>query len=164
VSILDVRTDPDALTVTISAHFRAPIERVWRLWSDPRRLERWWAPPGYTAAFASYDLRPGAEVAYSMTGAGGDRHAGLWRIVAADPPTTLELDDVFADADGVPVAGMPVVRVSVRLSGREDGTGMEIVAGFASRDELERWLATGTREGMRAAVAQMDALLDADEP
>jgi hypothetical protein len=47
----------------------------------------------------------------------------------------------------------------VRLAEREGGTRMEIVSRFGSRGELERWLETGTREGMRQAIAQMDVLL-----
>ena len=94
-----------------------------------------------------------------MTGPDGERHVGLWRIVAAEPPASVEFDDLFADAAGAPVYEMPVVRVRVRLAEREDGTRMEVVSRFESRDELERWLETGTREGMRQAIAQMDALL-----
>jgi uncharacterized protein YndB with AHSA1/START domain len=160
MSITSVRTDHDALTVTIIADFGASIERVWELWSDPRELERWWGPPGYPATFEKHDLRPGGEVTYFMIGPGGERHTGLWRISTVDPPASVEFDDVFADVDGVPLEEMPVVRVRVRLAEREGGTRMEMVANFESRDELERWLDTGTREGLLQAIAQMDALLD----
>jgi hypothetical protein len=30
---------------------------------------------------------------------------------------------------------------------------------FESRDDLERWLSMGTREGLEQAIAQMDELL-----
>ena len=52
---------PRALTMTITAEFDAPIERVWQLWADPRQLERWWGPPTYPATVVDHDLSPGRQ-------------------------------------------------------------------------------------------------------
>jgi uncharacterized protein YndB with AHSA1/START domain len=160
LSITSVHTDHDDLTVTVIAHFDAPIERVWELWSNPRKLERWWGPPTYPATFEKHELIPGGEVRYFMTGPEGDRHGGMWRVTAVDPPTSLEFADFFAHADGTPIADMPVNRVRVRLTERDSGTRMEMRSKFESREELEKWLSTGTREGQQQAIAQMDVLLD----
>jgi uncharacterized protein YndB with AHSA1/START domain len=159
LSITSVHTDHDHLTITVIADFDAPIERVWELWSNPRKLERWWGPPTYPATFENHDLIPGGEVTYFMTGPEGDRWRGMWRVTAVDPPTSLEFADVFADADGTPMTDMPVSRVRVRLTERESGTRMEMRSKFESREDLEKWLSTGTLEGQQQAIAQMDVLL-----
>jgi uncharacterized protein YndB with AHSA1/START domain len=161
LSITSVHTDHDDLAVTVIADFAAAIERVWELWSDPRQLERWWGPPDYPATVEKHDLVPGGEVRYYMTGPEGERHRGLWRVAAVDPPTSLEFADVFADADGTPIMDMPVSRVRVRLTERENGTRMEMRSKFESREDLEKWLSTGTLEGQQQAIAQMDVLLAA---
>ena len=83
----------------------------------------------------------------------------MWRVTAVDPPTSLEFTDDFADADGTPIADMPVYRVSVRLTESDSGTRMEMRSRFESREDLDKWMSTGTLEGQQAAVAQMDALL-----
>ena len=31
--------------MTMVAEFDAAPERLWRLWENPRQLERWWGPP-----------------------------------------------------------------------------------------------------------------------
>ncbi len=49
MTVTTVDTDLDARTLTLVAEFDAPVERVWELWADPRKLERWWGPPGYPA-------------------------------------------------------------------------------------------------------------------
>jgi uncharacterized protein YndB with AHSA1/START domain len=159
MSITSVDTDYDDLSVTLIADFDAPIDQVWELWSDPRKLERWWGPPAYPATVEKHDLRPGGEVTYRMTGPRGETHHGLWRVAAVGFPNSLEFDDVFADADGTPIANMPVNRVRVRLIGRESGTRMELHSQFESREDLEKWLSTGTLEGQQQAIAQMDDLL-----
>src|SRR5215216_3255019 len=103
MSITSVDTDYDNLTITLIADFDTPIEQVWELWSDPRRLERWWGPPTYPATFEEHDLTPGGEVTYYMTGPEGDTHRGVWGVTAVDPPTSLEFTDAFADTDGTPI-------------------------------------------------------------
>jgi uncharacterized protein YndB with AHSA1/START domain len=159
LSVTSVDTDYDRLTVTLISDFDAHIEQVWELWSDPRKLERWWGPPGYPATFEKHDLIPGGEVTYFMTGPEGARHRGIWRVTAVDPPTSLEFADVFADAYGTPITDMPVSWVGVRLCERDSGTRMEMRSKFESREDLEKWMGTGTLEGLQQAIAQMDVLL-----
>ena len=76
VPVTSVVKKRDARTMTITAHFDAPIDRVWKVWSDPRQLERWWGPPTYPAIVSEHDLTPGGTVTYAMTGPEGDRHGG----------------------------------------------------------------------------------------
>jgi uncharacterized protein YndB with AHSA1/START domain len=160
MSVTSVDADYDNLSVTLIADFDASIDQVWELWSDPGKLERWWGPPTYPATFEEHGLAPGGEVRYLMTGPEGDTHHGIWRVTAVDPPTSLEFTDAFADRDGAPIADMPVSTVSVRLTERDGGTRMEMRSKFESREDLEKWLLTGTHEGQRQAVSQMDVLLD----
>jgi uncharacterized protein YndB with AHSA1/START domain len=40
--VTDVRHDPDNLTLTITAEFAAPVERIWQVYADPRQLEKVW--------------------------------------------------------------------------------------------------------------------------
>jgi uncharacterized protein YndB with AHSA1/START domain len=158
LSVTSVDTDYDDLTITVIADFDAPIERVWDLWSDPRKLERWWGPPTHPATVEKHDLTPGGEVTYVMTGPEGATR-GAWRVTAVDPPRSLEFTDAFADQDGRRIADMPVHRVRVRLAERDGGTRMEMRLMFESRDDIEKLISTGVVEGLRQAVGQIDALL-----
>jgi uncharacterized protein YndB with AHSA1/START domain len=159
VSVTSVDKDYDNLTVTLVADFDASIDRVWELWSDPRKLERWWGPPGSPATVETHDLTPGGQVRYLMTDPQGDKHYGLLRVTAVDPPTSLEFTDAFADKDWTPILDLPVSTITVRLVDREGGTRMEMRARFDTRDDMDKWVATGTVEGLREAVGQIDALL-----
>ena len=161
MSVTSVDTDYDNLTLTLIADFEAPIDQVWELWSDPRKLEGWWGPPGYPATFEKHDLMPGGEVTYFMTGPEGDRSHGMWRMTAVEPPTSLQFTDAFADADGTPVADMPLSTVRVELTERDGGTRMEMQSAFESREDMEKVVNMGTPEGLQQAVGQMDDLLGA---
>ena len=57
----------------VSTHvFDAPRELVFKAWTDPDHLARWWGPQGFTSTFHEFDLRPG----------------GLWRFVLHGPDGT----------------------------------------------------------------------------
>jgi len=159
LSVTSVDKDYDNLAVTLVAEFDAPIDQAWELWSEPRNLERWWGPPGYPATVETHDLTPGGQVTYLMTGPEGDAHHGVWRVTAVHPPTSLEFTDAFAETDGTPIADMPVSTIRVRLTGREGGTRMEMRAKFESREDMDKWVGTGSVEGLQEAVGQIDALL-----
>ena len=159
--VTSVVKDADARTVTITARFDASIERVWRVWSDPRQLERWWGPPDFPATVTEHDLVPGGTVAYLMAGPEGDEHRGVWHVRAVDPPHALEFEDGFADADGQPRPDLPTGLIRVALSELPAGrTQMVVTTTWASGEAMAQILATGTDVGMTAAVNQIDALLE----
>ncbi|MGH3459965.1 MAG: SRPBCC family protein [Kribbellaceae bacterium] len=51
MSVTSDDKDLDSLTLTLVADINAPPERAWRLWADPRQLERWRGPPAHPATF-----------------------------------------------------------------------------------------------------------------
>ncbi|MDX3574722.1 SRPBCC domain-containing protein [Streptomyces sp. ID05-47C] len=154
-----VDKDFDSLTLTLTADFAAPVENVWQLWADPRRLERWWGPPTYPATFENHDLTPGGEVTYFMTGPEGDKHRGWWRVTSVAAPTSLEFTDGFADQDGTPSTTMPTTTMSMRLTEHDGVTRMEIRSAFATREQMDQLITMGMEEGLKEAVGQMDGLL-----
>jgi uncharacterized protein YndB with AHSA1/START domain len=161
MTVKDVKKDPATLTMVITAEFDAPVERVWQLWADPRQLERWWGPPTYPATVVDHDLVPGGTVTYFMTGPEGDKHGGWWRILAVDPPRSLELQDGFADDTGAPNSEMPVTTLRVTLSEEAGVTHMMMTSTFPSLEAMEQLAEMGVEEGIRAALSQIDGILAA---
>jgi uncharacterized protein YndB with AHSA1/START domain len=160
MTVTSVAKDPATLTMTIASEFDAPIGRVWRLWQDPRQLERWWGPPQYPATVVDHDLTEGGTVTYFMTGPEGDRPRGWWRVFAVDPPHRLEFEDGFADDAGNPNPAMPTMRIRVSLSEQADGrTHMSIVTTFPSVEAMDHMISMGMEEGLALALGQIDELL-----
>jgi uncharacterized protein YndB with AHSA1/START domain len=158
MSVTSVDTDYENLTITLIAEFDAPIERVWELWSDPRKLERWWGPPTHPATFHTHELTPGGEATYYMAGPDGATW-GAWRVSAVDPPTSLQFTNAFADPDGTPIADMPIFTVTVRLTQHDRGTRMEMHSRFESHHDMETMVNRGTVDGLQQAVNQIDGIL-----
>ncbi len=54
----------------------APRELVWKAWTTPEHLKRWWAPKPYETPECEMDLRPGGAFYTRMTGPDGFAEAG----------------------------------------------------------------------------------------
>ena len=163
MTVTAVHKDPEALTLTLTAEFEASPERIWDLWADPRKLERWWGPPTYPATFTRHDLSPGSRVEYHMTGPEGDQPKGYWDILETDPPRILVVRDGFANDDGSPNEAFPTGEMRVAIEEIGGGrTRMSIHNVFPSTEAMEQLLAMGQEEGMKQAMGQIDAILAED--
>ncbi len=159
MSVTSVEKDPEALTMTVTAHLDATVERVWQLWADPREFEQWWGPPGYPVNVVDHDLRTGGRITFFMAGDEGERHDSAWEVVAADPPRRLELRDAEVDDVGRPTDGNSMTAMIITIDTSDGGAAMAIRTHFDSLEGMEQVLAMGIEEGMRMVFSQIDAVL-----
>ncbi|MDL5352240.1 SRPBCC family protein [Microbacterium sp. zg-YB36] len=158
--VTDVTTDPEELTMTLSAEFAAPVERVWQAFTDPRELERFWGPPGWPATFTEFDLTVGGRVRYEMVSQHGEHARGAWEFLSIEQPTRFEVIDSFVDEDGAPSEGMPPgMRVTYDFEPTADGCRLRSVTYFTSVEALEEVIAMGAIEGSTMAMNQLDRVL-----
>jgi len=159
MTVVSSKKDESARTLTIVAEFRADVERVWRVWEDPRLLERWWGPPTWPATFLRHEFVAGGQSRYVMTGPGGEKSHGWWSIVSIDAPRRIELEDGFSDQDGRPITTEPM-RMVVTFEESTGGTRMSVRTEFPSSTQMEQVIGMGMEEGMRLAMGQIDGLLE----
>jgi uncharacterized protein YndB with AHSA1/START domain len=155
VTVTSVHKDLDARTMTITADFDASVDRVWQMWADPRRLERWWPPPTHRILVDEHDLRAGGVVSYVVTNPDGGEGRATWRVRAVDAPHRLEFDLVDPN--------IPTVAFRVGIERDGGHTRMTVEASFASTDAMDRLLTIGFDVGLSNAIAQIDDVLDADD-
>ena len=92
----------------------APVESVWKAWTDPEKVTRWWGPKDYTSPFSRIDLREGGKYIFAMRApkmqGGQDSYtAGIYRKIV--PMKLLDFTQGLSDKDGTPIdpatVGMP---------------------------------------------------------
>jgi uncharacterized protein YndB with AHSA1/START domain len=49
----------------------APIELVWKVWTDPKHIAQWWGPNGFTNTISKMEVKPGGEWDLVMHGPDG---------------------------------------------------------------------------------------------
>ena len=162
MTVASVDKDRSGLTMTITAEFDAPVERVWQMWSNPRQLERWWGPPSYPATVVDYDLAPGGRVSYFMTGPEGEKYHGWWQVISVESPRRLEFEDGFSGDDGEPDDSLGTTVSAILLeSTAVGGTTMTIKSAFPTAEVMYQMLAMGAEEGLVQSLGQIDAILSA---
>lgn len=157
--VTEVTTDPEQLTMTLTAEFEASVDRLWEVFTDPRQLERFWGPPTWPATFTSFDARPGGVAEYHMTGPKGERSAGRWEFLAIDAPRRFEVIDSFVGDDGTPMDGFPSMRMIFEFEADATRSRLRNVSYFDSVEALEQVVAMGAVEGSTLAMNQLDRVL-----
>lgn len=86
--------------LSITRIFDAPRERIWKAWTEPKYLKKWWGPKNFTAPVIKLDLRVGGKYLYCMRGPDGKDYwsTGVYREIV--PMERLILTDSFADEKG----------------------------------------------------------------
>ncbi|HET9350612.1 MAG TPA: SRPBCC domain-containing protein, partial [Burkholderiales bacterium] len=71
-------------SLTLTRHYAAAPEKVWRAWTDPEAIKRWFGPgPGEPVSAAELDLRVGGRFRIVFGGADGNANecAGVYKEV-----------------------------------------------------------------------------------
>src|SRR3989344_6293616 len=66
-------------TIKITRILNAPREAVWKAWTEPELMKKWWGPKDFTAPHIKNDLKVGGKYHYCMRGpAGSDWDKEMW--------------------------------------------------------------------------------------
>lgn len=157
--VTDVKHDLDTRTLTITAEFAAPVERIWQIYADPRQLEKVWGPPTYPATVVEHDLAPGGRVNYFMTSPEGEKFAGYWNVTSVDEPRTFSFEDGFADLNFTPNPDLPVSTNVFSFTEQDGSTRATYVSTYETAEGLQKVLEMGVVEGATGAINQIDELV-----
>ena len=72
----------------------APRERVFRAWTEPDHLTRWWGPKGFTSTFEEFDPRPGGEWRFVLHAPNGADYKNKSVFVEVVKPERIVLQHV----------------------------------------------------------------------
>lgn len=91
---------PTEDVLVITRVFDAPRQLVWKAWTDPKRIMRWFGPRGFTTPVYKMDLRVGGKYLSAMRSPDGQDFwsTGVFREIVE--PERLVLSDSFADENG----------------------------------------------------------------
>jgi uncharacterized protein YndB with AHSA1/START domain len=84
----------------ITQVFNAPLDRVWKAWTEREQLMQWFGPKGFTMPDATMDFRPGGFFHYALRAADGTEMWGKWVFKEIVAPQKLVMITSFSDAQG----------------------------------------------------------------
>jgi uncharacterized protein YndB with AHSA1/START domain len=85
------QTSPECEIVTTHV-FNTPRQLVYRAWSDPALLKKWWGPKGFTNTFNVFDFRVGGKWTFVMHGPDKGNYPNDVTFVAIREPELIVWD------------------------------------------------------------------------
>jgi len=148
--------------VGFTAHFTrslaAPRELVFKLWTQPEHLARWWGPAGFTNPVCEFDPRPGGRIHIAMTGPDGVCYPMDGEVREIVAPERLVMFCVCCgDAEGNP--GVEVL-TTVTFHVEGDGTRVEIEARVLKVEDFARDAIAGMEQGWNESLDRLAAVAD----
>lgn len=114
--------------IVIERIFDAPVDVVWKLWTEPKHFQKWYGPNGMKVPVAEMDVRVGGKHLICMEMQTPDRSMTMWttgeytevipnqRLVYTDSPAD-ENGNVVSQPDGHPMTTEVIVELE-DLDGR----------------------------------------------
>ncbi len=133
--------------------FDAPRELVWRAWTDPKLIPRWWGPRYLTTTVETMDVRPGGRWRFVQRDAKGNEYGfhGEYREVVAPK----RLVGTF-EYEGMPGHVLVETAIFEEIGGKTKLTQHSL---FENVEDLEAMLASGMEEGAAETMERFTELV-----
>lgn len=89
--------------IVVSRVYDAPVERVWKAWSEADGVMKWWGPDCFTCPSAVMDFREGGKSVVCMRAPksfGGQDMYSVWAYTKIESMRTIEFLQNLSDKDG----------------------------------------------------------------
>jgi uncharacterized protein YndB with AHSA1/START domain len=133
----------DGTDLVFERTFDAPREQVWKAFTDPQSVPRWWGPHGTTTTVVEMDVRAGGAWRYVSRAPDRDEVVFYGEYLEVDPPRGFEWTFMF-DVEGIGPQGGPETFTFEDLGGK---TKVTSIGHFGSVEAIEGALATGMVAG-----------------
>jgi len=150
-----ITADPNLPTIRIEREFAAPVDRVFRAWTDPELFVRWIGPRDRRTSIAEWDARTGGHWRYSVTDADGGQVASFYGSFHEVRPDERLVQTFTYEGypDGVSLETATFTDLG---DGRTSVSCLSVVESMQLRDSI---LSSGMDTGVIEGYEKLDALL-----
>jgi uncharacterized protein YndB with AHSA1/START domain len=86
--------------VHVTRVFDAPVNLVWKAFTDPQHIMRWWGPNYFTCPSCEMDFRVGGRALVCMRSPDGQDFYNTWTFTKIMPMERLEYVQNLSDKEG----------------------------------------------------------------
>ncbi|MDX1405001.1 MAG: SRPBCC domain-containing protein [Woeseiaceae bacterium] len=156
-----IRKDLDNAVLTIERRFDAPLDAVWRAYTESELLDQWWAPRPWKTETVTMNFRVGGHWHYAMNGPDGEQHFGRMDYLEIEDHERYVALDVFADESGDANPELPKQTFKTQFIDEGQSTRVIVVVDYDTVDDLQKVIEMGMEQGITMAHDQLEDLLRA---
>jgi uncharacterized protein YndB with AHSA1/START domain len=145
-----VVTLPTDTHILITRDFDAPRELVYRAWTTPELIRRWWSGERGTVTSAEVDLRVGGRWRYVMTANAGFEVAFHGEYQEIVPGERIVATEVY---EGMPEAS---ALTTTTFTESEGHTTLTLLVQHQSREYRDAHINSGMEGGMQESMAKLE--------
>jgi uncharacterized protein YndB with AHSA1/START domain len=145
-------------SILVTREFDAPLENVWRAYTESELLEQWWAPHPWRAETQTMNFAVGGYWLYAMVSPENEKHWGRMDYVAIDYHKRFDLKDSFCDEGGNLNTALPVSTGATIFTKTPSGTLVEFKMNYASEDDVHKLIEMGFEQGIILSLEQLALL------
>ena len=145
-----VVTLPSPTQIVITREFDAPPHLVYRAYTTPELIKRWWAGERGETTSAEVDLRPGGTWRYVMVANGGFEVAFHGEYQEIVPDERIVTTDVF---EGMPDASALTTATFAEKDGR---TVLTVLIEHSSQEHRDAHINSGMEGGMQESMTKLE--------
>lgn len=143
----------------VSRRFDAPVELVWRAWTEAELLDKWWAPKPWKSKTTHMSFKSGGYRLYAMISPEGEQHWSRNDYKEIDKHNFFSGQDSFSDEKGVINFELPTSQYSHRFLRLNNETEIQSDLIYESEQALETVIKMGMKQGLEMACVNLDELL-----
>jgi PhnB protein len=145
--------------LTIVKDFDAPVDLVWKAWTQSDILDQWWAPKPWKAETKTMDFRVGGQWLYCMVGPNGEKHWCRVDYKAIEPQVSISSDSAFVDEEGQTNTNLPSWNWLQQFRQTSNGMTVTVVLTFGSEASMEEIITMGFQQGFTMGLSNLDEYL-----
>jgi uncharacterized protein YndB with AHSA1/START domain len=146
-------TLPADTQILVTREFDAPRRLVWRAYTEPDLIKRWWAGLRGNVTSVEVDLRVGGRWRYVMVANGGFEVAFHGEYREITPIERLVNTEAF---EGIPDPDANAALVTMTLVDKDDRTFMEVLIETKDKDGRDAIINSGMEGGMQESYDALE--------
>jgi uncharacterized protein YndB with AHSA1/START domain len=149
-------TLPNDEEILITREFDARRELVWRAWTEPALVERWWGGQRGAMESVEIDLRVGGTWRYVMAAQGGFQVAFHGEFREIEPVERIVTTEVF---EGAPPSDAGDVLNVVTFTEADGRTTLDLLVQCPNQEIRDAIMDSGMETGMQEQYDVLDELV-----
>jgi uncharacterized protein YndB with AHSA1/START domain/DNA-binding transcriptional ArsR family regulator len=154
----EIKMTENSNDFTVSRHIKAPRRVLWKAWTMPEHLEKWWCPAPMTCKVMGLDPRPGGAFDILMRDPGGPEMSQTGAFLEIVPEERIVFTTALTD-EWRPAASFLPITAIISMADENDGTRYETRVLYKDEEERQKLGDMRFEAGWSLAIDQLGELV-----